>query len=72
MKSVGKKGYSYSFSREDISEMFKEYFERHGYKDVNLTNIGYSIDLRCCAEEDSLQIVPWLISATVDFEADEE
>lgn len=71
--AINRKGHSYSFNKEDINKMFslvlKDAFD---FKNVDIKNVKYHISLNPIIKNDELTIIPELISASVDFDADEE
>ena len=73
MLNKNRKGHSYSFNKEDINKMFslvlKDDFD---FKNVDIKDVKYHIRLNPIIENDELTIIPELISASVDFDADEE
>ena len=73
MLNKNRKSHSYSFNKEDINKMFswvlKDDFD---FQNVDIKDVKYHISLNPIIKNDELTIIPELISASVDFDADEE
>lgn len=73
MLNKNRKSYSYSFNKEDINKMFSWVLEDDfDFKNVNIKDVKYHISINPIIKNNELTVIPELISASVDFDADEE
>lgn len=73
MLNKNRKSHSYSFNKEDIDKMFSWVLQDDfDFENVDIKDVKYHIRLNPIIENDKLTVIPELISASVDFDADEE
>ena len=69
MLNKNKKARSFSFSKEDIDQIFSLAIKEDGFDNIDIKDVKYYIKLKTTVENDELTVIPELVSATVDFEA---